>query len=270
MNNIKYGYNNLNIDIFDNLKYFINTNNQIIIPNSYSFSEINKLLLDIFTNYNITLENNDCKLNLEYKLDNVSNTISYPIFNHKLEKDIVINFDNIQEYSFSVKCYTELFYNIRTNIKFKNYYSDTIVKYFIDENINTKQNINCIHLRLENDAICAWAEILKISELEMINLIEQKYITNIVQNIKKDDLTIILSSNYNNNVIKFLKENNYNFITTPSWSEFRDISAIYDLHVADYCNNTFIGMFESSFSYLILFRIKDNIRNYVEIKSTED
>lgn len=267
LTSLRYGYENFYIDIFDSFKDSKHNNNNIFsIDTQYSFLKFNIILRDKYKNYAIPIQKNLCKLELQYSLDNITKTITYNLIDNHLENDIVLNFNNIQNYNFSVFCYTPLYLEIRTNIVFKKHFKDNAISFFKNNKISLHQNINCIHLRLENDAIEHWSKENNISPHKFKEIIEQKYISNIFKYINKNDITIILSSDYNNNVINFLQGNQYNILTTPQWSPYRDISAIYDLHIADYCNNTYIGVYESSFSYLILFRIKSHIKNYCEIK----
>jgi malate synthase len=108
---------------------------------------------------------------------------------------------------------------------------------------------------LEDDAIEHWARENQMSHVEFKRIIEDKYIDAITQNLKKEDATLILSDNYDNRVIQFLRENGYYFINTQKMSKDREISAIYDLHIGQYCNNVYILVYESSFSYTLLYRI---------------
>ncbi len=258
---IKYQYNevdndidiDIDIDISNELQSFMN-NGIFHIKSDFSFSNIN----------NIPIKNKST-LQLSYILDNKYRTITYDLINNRLENDIIINLNNIQLYTFTVFCDTLLFYDVRSNIVFNNIFRNNMLSFVINNNINTAEKINCIHLRLEDDAIDSWSKQNNLDKYNFKYIIEQKYISKIKETIKKDELSIILSSNYDNNIIKFLKENNYNYIITPKMSKYRDISAIYDFHITDLCNNIFIGVFESSFTYLILYRIKSHIKRFLQI-----
>jgi hypothetical protein len=256
--NITYGYDIYTIDIPINL--FI-SNNIFHIPKNFSFSEFSNILIN---KYDTAFNNHLCKLKISYKLYDSIITKYYEIDNNFPLYDIIININNIIDYTFSVFCNTLEFYDIRTNIVFNKKFINYASSFF--EKVSNYQKINCIHLRLENDAICHWSKYKNIEESLFKLYFENIYINNIIENIKKDELTIVLSSDYNNNVIKFLKDNNYNFLITEKVSPYRDLSAIYDYHIAQYCNNIYIGLFESSFSYLILYRIKEKIHKYCEIK----
>ena len=98
---------------------------------------------------------------------------------------------------------------------------------------------------------------INYDKIKYKTVIENRYIKFIKDYIKKTDNTIILSYDYNNEVIKYLDINNYNYIMTPKYNTNRDISALIDMHIGQYCNNIFIGTFESSFSYMLITRIYD-------------
>ena len=91
---------------------------------------------------------------------------------------------------------------------------------------NKTNNINCIHLRLEEDAVEHWAKENKMTPKDFKKIIEDKYIDAITRNLKKEDVTLILSNNYDNRVIQFLRENNYNYIETQKISNYRDVAAM--------------------------------------------
>ena len=84
----------------------------------------------------------------------------------------------------------------------------------------------------------------------------------LLKNIKKEDLTIILTSEINNNVIKYLTNNNYFFQIVPKLYNYREFNAIIDLEVGAICNNILVIVYESSCSYTLKHRIKNNIQIY--------
>ena len=92
---------------------------------------------------------------------------------------------------------------------------------------------------------------------------EQNYIRIIKQFIEPDSITILLASDYDNNVVKFLNKNNYNYIQTPNLDPYRDVSAIIDMHIGQTCNNVCIGVQESTFSYSLFFRSKPNVKKII-------
>lgn len=137
---------------------------------------------------------------------------------------------------------------------------------FIQQHIHENQKVNAIHLRIEDDAIQHWGAESKFTDLVLYKkLVELRYIDIIKRLISKDELTILLASDYNNGVVDFMHENNYNYIVTPKFSPYRDISAIIDMHIGQHCNNVCLGIWESSYSYAMFFRIfnKTNLKTAV-------
>ena len=55
---------------------------------------------------------------------------------------------------------------------------------------NKTNNINCIHLRLEEDAVEHWAKENKMTPNDFKKIIEDKYIDVITRNLKKEDVTL--------------------------------------------------------------------------------
>jgi hypothetical protein len=267
---IQYGYNNYFINIIDSIKQII-TNSIFHIPTSYSFYDIHNIFLKEYQKkYGILLNNSIFKLRIVYRLDNKNIIFEYNIVDNHLSNEIKIDLTNIVPYAFSILGDTKLYYDIRTNLVYNHKFKEEAMEYLKTKNINANgRKINCIHLKLEEDAINHYVIENKQNKEECKRILEQKYISEIISNINKDDLTIVLSGDYNNNVMKFLKDNNYNFITTPKWTKYRDVSALYDLHIADICNNIYIGVFESTFSYLILYRIRSQISKFVQIYFTK-
>jgi hypothetical protein len=85
------------------------------------------------------------------------------------------------------------------------------------------------------------------------NFIQQKYIRLINRFINKNMFTIIMTYSVNNNVIKFLKQNGYNyFISKKDISIGRECNALKDLLLAREMNNFFIGAGGSTFTDFIL------------------
>jgi hypothetical protein len=139
---------------------------------------------------------------------------------------------------------------------------------FISEKINnndSNKKINVIHLRLEDDGINHWSNQNKMNPLVFKQQLVLKYIELIKNNIQKEDITFILSGDTNNDVVQFMKENEYNImfidkkfnIDQPS----RELNAIVDIIIGRYCNNVFIGCDGSTFSELLLKYIPDTIED---------
>jgi hypothetical protein len=137
----------------------------------------------------------------------------------------------------------------------KNFYECALISYKNLSLHTTAIKINLIHLRCENDVIDSYSHSLGIDRELYIKKVENKYITLIKKYIEKKDLTFVLSSNYNNSVIDFLKNDKYLFKTTPKYYQHREANAIVDLLFSRFCNSTFIGVYESSFSYSLMYRI---------------
>lgn len=259
---IQYGTNAFKINASDTL----NIEN---IDKTYNFKEITKLLSNAhYKKYSIPINTTQTQLFLTWTLDGILYSSSHKVINNFLEDDINYKFNTMNSLTFKPHfSNSPIFYDVKANIAFKSEFNEKIVP-FMKDIVKDTNKINCIHLRLEDDAVQSWANETNTESKVFKKRIEDKYINEIINKIKKDDLTIILSHNYDNNVIRFLEKNKYNFIATPIWSDFRDISAIYDLHVGEYCNNIYICVFESSFSYLLLHRIKHKIKEWHSITYT--
>jgi hypothetical protein len=160
-----------------------------------------------------------------------------------------------------------IFSDILRNIVFNNIYVEKANEFIKNsiKKIDDNTKINCIHLRLEDDAIECWSENNKMDYFSYKKILENKYIHFIKKYIDKNIPTIILAHNYDNNVINYLTENNYNFFITPKCHPDRDISAIIDLHIGQICNNICICVFESTFSFSLVTRAYDisNLKNFL-------
>jgi len=157
-----------------------------------------------------------------------------------------------------------IFDNILKNIVFlKN-----IVLPENEHNYISKYNkINVIHLRIEVDAILHWSKMNNMPQLFFQNYIEQKYINIIKKYINKNELTVLLTYSNDNKVIRYLKQNEYNYYISPKIDKWgREINAIKDASIIDLCNNVFIGNFNlqnlngSSLSYYLLNKLRPNVK----------
>ena len=149
-----------------------------------------------------------------------------------------------------------VFFNILSNIPFQKKFvthAFGILENIIKNN-NNSSDFNVIHMRLERDAIEVESKNANIAPNIFKNKMEEKYIETIKKYVNKDVLNIILSPNFDNRVIEFLKENNYKFIVTEK-NFLREENAIIDLLIGFFCTKTFIGVYESSFSYTLLHKI---------------
>ena len=206
--------------------------------------------------YFIELDKHILQLHITFSINNIIFYGTYDQTNGFLNSDILIDLNNVV-FQPSLKIQndqTEFTKGIFRNIVFQSYFIQRANEY-IQRTININKNINCIHLRLEDDAVEHWARENKISTVDFKKIMEDKYIDAITINLKKEDATFILSDNYDNRVIQFLRENGYNFIKTPKMSEDREVAAVYDLHIGQYCNNVYVLVYDSSFSYTLLYRI---------------
>lgn len=149
-----------------------------------------------------------------------------------------------------------LFNEILQNLQFHSKYRLRANK--IMESLSTKSNINVIHLRLENDAINHWARLNNMDEGLFKKKLEEKYISLIETYINPKDITFVLTYETSNNVTNFLQLNNYVFFYTQKQiNDGREINAVQDMCIGEYCNHVFIGPIESStFSNVLALRIK--------------
>ena len=208
--------------------------------------DLNKRLIDKFHNKNAI------SLTIDYKIKDSTITKKYDIKDDTLDFDINIDITTLSPVCIPVSASgTDLFFFCKSNIIFNDKFIDNAISYLEKNNVMVNKNVNCIHLRLEDDAISAWSKTNNVHDGDYKRILENKYIQIIEKNIKKEEPTIVLTHDYNNNVINFLRDNRYNFLTTPKRDTLRDVSAIYDCHIGQFCNNVYIGVYESSFSYLL-------------------
>jgi DNA-dependent RNA polymerase auxiliary subunit epsilon len=121
---------------------------------------------------------------------------------------------------------------------------------------DTNKKINVIHLRVENDGIKHWSKQNKMTQTVFKQLLREKYIDLIKNNIQKEDITLLLTGDTNNEVVQYMKENGYNIMFIDkkfnNKQTSRELNAVVDLIIGRYCNNVFIGCDGSSFSELLL------------------
>ena len=113
-------------------------------------------------------------------------------------------------------------------------------------------------MRIEDDVLDFYSNYLDVKRDILKNKIENKYINIIKNYFDKNDTIIILTYDINNEVIKFLKLNGYDFIINNEKDKDREISAINDLLLGERCNKYYVCVLESSYSYTLLSRIKKN------------
>ena len=148
------------------------------------------------------------------------------------------------------------FLDILLNITFNKNFFDISQRLLSD--INLTKKVNLVHLKMEDDSINHYSKINKMSKEKVKEKLENKYIKLIKEYIDKNDTTIIVSSSFDNQVINFLNENQYNYFTTKKKHfKYRELNGIVDFITSQQCNNVFIGGFNldgnngSTFSYYI-------------------
>ena len=143
---------------------------------------------------------------------------------------------------------------ILSNLKFTSKFYDNADE-ILKKNKITAEPCNVIHLRLENDAIEHWSKQNGLSPEEFKKILEIKYIKNIEKFINKNYITIVVASEYDNNVIKYLRDNGYLYLTTEKSFKERELNAIVDLIITQRCDRVILGFFESSFVFTAMMRI---------------
>jgi hypothetical protein len=143
---------------------------------------------------------------------------------------------------------------ILSNLKFNSKFYD-IADEILKKNKITAEPCNVIHLRLENDAIECWSKQNGLSPEEFKKILEIKYIKNIEKFINKNYINIVVASEYDNNVIKYLRDNGYLYLTTEKRFKERELNAIVDLIITQRCDRVILGFFESSFVFTAMMRI---------------
>lgn len=195
-------------------------------------------------------------LTIKYILNNGFFYKQYKIHDNKLMQNINLNFKNLNFEGNFTYSQNEIFFDILRNIPFNEAIinnSKTIINNLIPKNSN--DIFNLIHLRIEDDALNHFSIICNLSKELLKIIIEDKYIHLIKKFLNKNDTTILLTYDTNNNVVNYLKTNDYKIIINDKKDKDREISAINDMLLGEYCNNYYICVWESSFSYAVLSRI---------------
>jgi hypothetical protein len=253
---IKYGVNNNYI--FD-LLHSINHNDFIQGKIKYLNDYKGDPLLFYTRQYGIPFNKKQQKtLYLQYTINNILFDEQYLVSSEGFilrEKGINLDFKNLPPITCQVHNDGSLiFYDILRNITFNTVYTSLAKKYLSSLSANDTK-INCIHLRLEKDAMEHWG---RPSVENYKQLVENKYIQLIQKYITdKSVLTIVLAHDYDNDVIKYLEKHNYNYKITPKYYNEREISAIVDLEIGQACNNVCLCVFESTFSFALCTRVHD-------------
>jgi hypothetical protein len=114
-----------------------------------------------------------------------------------------------------------------------------------------------IHLRLEQDAINSFSQQIAMTGAELKSRLEDTYIAIIRRHVAPNTAVLVLSGDYDNRVVRFLHDEGYKVVTTEPkpWTK-RELNAVHDLLAAtDTDAKTFIGVYESSYSYTVMFRL---------------
>lgn len=268
---ILYGAENNYFDITDEILKNFYTENKLIIPKRYSLNNIKgdpilgrRKILQIHFKINGKeyIDEYD-----EYLFNGVEIDLTSPI--------IVPSWEVIDD---MIKNERPLFTYIIKNIKFVDKFNkllDNLIlidknkNYIYINDLNTlNKKINVIHLRIEKDMTFNIAGHNNMEEKEFIDKLERKYIDLIKKYFNKNDIIYILSYELDNNVIKYLKDNDYEYyFTKKNMFEWREPHAIIDLLLSEKCDGTFIGNWQhhklnnmgSTFSYVVDIRIKEKI-----------
>lgn len=243
-----------------------------IIANYY---KNNSVIIPIHSTFYVNDSNaKPSHLTIKYNLNNGFFYEQYPIDDNKLMQHVDVNFDHLHfEGNF---CYdqNEIFFDVLRNIPFDKtilHSSHTIINNLIQN--NSTNTYNALHLRLEDDAIDHFYDKCNVSKSQLKSIIENKYIKIIKDFFNKDDTIILLTYDLDNAVIHYLKTNQYKFIINDKKDKDREISAIHDMLLGEYCNNYYVCVWESSFSYTLLSRInkKPNVKaiqiSYVNLQN---
>ena len=127
------------------------------------------------------------------------------------------------------------------------------------------EKINVIHLRCEHDACEHWSKSNSMNAIEFRDILYSRYINIIKEYITKNELTILLCYDIDNEVIRYMKENEYPFYMSKKLKD-REINALVDLSLGSYANNVFVGNFNlktysgSTFSYFLYKKMKNTVK----------
>ena len=258
----------LNVTDFANTKF--KNNNDFIIEKNTDLNEI------FGYNCDISCNKKSPSLFIHYRINDVAIFSFFSTNNGLLSEKIQLCFNNIFYKTFhpegtSIPVTNDGSYefnDILTNIYFQNTLTQDAVIYR-DQGSGSgfgfgsgfgSEKINVIHIRLEDDAVQHWGKEYCYDDLELYKKkMEDVYISSIIEAIQKDEITILLSFDYNNRVVEYMKTNKYNILIPPKMNKYRELSAINDMIIAEKCNNVFIGVYESSFAFTVLKRIQTNI-----------
>jgi hypothetical protein len=270
---VKYGNEQFNIDITDTAVslFKVKNVNQFIIEKTVNLTHIFTDPYKYFEKIYGFTPSGDKYLYIDFKIDNIVFKNAFKIdkngfFKNKDDKsDININFNfNNDTQFYSPLGYNDgstVFVDILRNLVFH----ESLLKIaneYVSKNIDITKPVNVIHLRLEDDAIAVWSQQNNYNDPTRYKTdVSNKYISLIDKYIDKNDTTVIICYDYDNAVVEYMEKNNYIYIKTPKLDNNRDVSAIIDMLIGQYCNKKYICVYESSFSFTLLTRIY-NKTNY--------
>jgi hypothetical protein len=270
IDSIIYGINENTIDITKEITELFYKNNKLLIPigtnlNNIKGDPVSGQLKNLYINYTLNSKKVTEKY-IEYINTDIVIDLQTPrtVLNWEQIDNCYINNKTIFDY---------LLKNIRFNNRLVKYSEIALLidrnnEYTNIANINFEnKKTNVIHLRIEKDMTGHMLGHNNMTQEEYDTELQNKYIDLIKNNFSKNDIIFVLTYDLDNNVIKFLKENDYEFYyTKKNIFNGREKHAIIDLLIGEKCNNNFIGNWNfdirqgSTFSYFLYTR-NDAIKN---------
>ena len=260
----KYGNEKFNINVTNAAVPLFKNENCFIINRSFNLTTAFGDPYKHFERMYGFTPSGDKYLYIDYKIDDIIFKNAFKINKDGFTEngnDIVINHnfnfknDTVFQPPLGYNDGSEVFINILRNIVFH----ESLLKKaneYVFKNIDTTKNVNVIHLRLEDDAIACWSKENNYDDPTRYKTdVSNKYISLIDKYIEKNDTTVIICYDYNNSVVEYMEKNNYRMIKTPKLDSNRDVSAIIDMVIGQWCNRIYICVYESSFSFTLLTRI---------------
>ena len=257
-----YGTVDCNIEITDTFNYLFFKDNTIKISCKDNLTDLfnadpipftrKHIVVYLEPDYNIILSEKNGYFPQDINI-NLNHLISYNNFKIAPNWDLLKQNKDLSDFLFKNMCFADSFINI------KNVFFSKLTSY---------NKINVIHLRLEND-IKFWSKINNMSFDYFSDKLSNIYIELIkTYVVDKNDLTVILSYNTDNKVTEYLQENNYNCtFVEKNKSNNREENAIVDLLIGAECNNTFIGVEGSTFTFTLSKVIKNNTSIFININN---
>jgi len=260
--NATYGYDKIFVDVTDKVKLFLE-NNILFIENKIN---LNFLFGDP------VLGEKKC-LKIDFTLNNFNRfSLSFYEENGFLKNDINIDFTN-KNYIWAPSWtlidspeFTDISKDIYKNLCFHVDIQNSSNAFIEELNISSSDIVNVIHLRLENDALAFWSGSNNLSPENLYAKLSEVYISLISSLINKNDKTVILTYSYENTVIDYLKNNNYNYyIHNKNKNNNREVNAVIDFINAKQCNNVFIAVSGSTFSWNICKIVNAKCIEWIDI-----